>query len=105
MDIKFVKFEVLLPEESIEHKLGVLTVGHYDHVVSYTVTKGYWRPLNKAVPFNGKRGEIPFGTECNMEFKCLYAKINEVKKVIRKRMKAFLVLQIDIFRRVYLVFR
>ncbi|WP_370568617.1 hypothetical protein [Lysinibacillus sp. HST-98] len=36
MDIKFVKFEVLLPEESIEHKLGVLTVGHYDHVVSYT---------------------------------------------------------------------
>lgn len=26
--------------------------------------------------------KISFGTECKMEFKCLYAKINEVKKVI-----------------------
>ena len=82
MDIKIVKVEVLLPEESIEHKLGVLTVGHYDHVVSYTVTKGYWRPLDKAVPFVGEKGEISFGTECKLEFRCLYSKIEEVKKTI-----------------------
>lgn len=40
MDIKFIKVEVLLPEEYIEqlknqlNNLGVLTVGNYDHVVS-----------------------------------------------------------------------
>ncbi len=88
MDIKFVKVEVLLPEEYIEqvrnelNKLGVLTVGNYDHVVSYTVTKGYWRPLEKAVPFDGEIGGISFGTECKMEFRCLYSKIEAVINVI-----------------------
>ncbi|MGE7840064.1 cytochrome C biogenesis protein [Lysinibacillus sp. NPDC093712] len=88
MDIKSVKVEVLLPEEYIEqlrnelNKLGVLTIGNYDHVVSYTVTKGYWRPLDKAVPYDGEIGEISFGTECKLEFRCLYSKIEEVKNAI-----------------------
>ncbi|HDR7551508.1 TPA: cytochrome C biogenesis protein, partial [Bacillus mobilis] len=89
MNIKFVKVEVLLPEEYIEqirnelNKLGVLTVGNYDHVVSYTVTMGYWRPLETAVPYNGEKGEISFGTECKMEFRCLYTKIEAVINVIK----------------------
>jgi len=88
MDIKFVKVEVLLPEVYIEqlrnelNELGVLTVGNYDHVVSYTVTKGYWRPLDKAVPFVGEKGEISFGTECKLEFRCLYSTLEEEKNVI-----------------------
>jgi len=42
---------VLLPEEYIEmlrnelNDIGVLTVGNYNNVVSYSVVKGYWRPL------------------------------------------------------------
>jgi len=77
-----------LPEEYIEqlknelNNLGVLTVGNYDHVVSYTVTKGNWRPLEKAAPFAGEIGKISFGTECKLEFRCLYSKIEEVKNVI-----------------------
>jgi hypothetical protein len=90
MDIKVVKVEVLLPEEFIEvvrnalNEIGALTVGNYDHVVSYTVTKGYWRPLEKAVPYEGEKDEISFGTECKLEFRCLYQKIESVISVIRR---------------------
>jgi hypothetical protein len=47
----FVKIEVLIPEEYIENlrdelnHLGILTVGDYDHVVSFASVKGYWRPI------------------------------------------------------------
>jgi len=50
MDCTFVKMEVLLPEEYIEacrnalNDLGILSVGDYDHVISYSHVKGYWRP-------------------------------------------------------------
>ena len=89
MEFQFVKVEVLLPEEYIENlrnelnNLGVLTVGNYDHVVSYTFAKGYWRPLKESTPFNGTKGKISFGTECKMEFRCLYRDIQEVKNVIK----------------------
>ncbi|MEH7239496.1 cytochrome C biogenesis protein [Bacillus sp. JJ1562] len=88
MEPKFVKVEVLLPEEYIEelrnklNDIGVLTVGNYDNVVSYSVVKGYWRPLEEANPFNGSKGEISFGTECKMEFRCLMKNIEEVKELI-----------------------
>ena len=89
MKFTYVKVEVLLPEAYIIplrnelNALGVLTVGNYDHVISYTETKGYWRPLNTATPFEGKRGEISFGSECKLEFKCSYVRMNEVMAVIR----------------------
>ncbi|WP_107840442.1 cytochrome C biogenesis protein [Metasolibacillus meyeri] len=87
--MKYVKIEVLLPEEYIEpirnelNQLGVLTVGHYDHVVSYTVTKGYWRPLETATPYNGGKGEISFGMECKMEFRCNQMKIKKVLETVK----------------------
>ncbi|MFA1822083.1 divalent cation tolerance protein CutA [Virgibacillus oceani] len=90
MEFEFVKVEVLLPEEYIEelrnklNDIGVLTVGAYDNVVSYSVVKGYWRPLEEANPFNGSKGEISFGTECKMEFKCLMKNIAEVKELIKR---------------------
>ncbi|BAB06312.1 YqfO family protein [Halalkalibacterium halodurans] len=88
MTFTFVKIEVLIPEEYIENlrdelnHLGILTVVDYDHVVSFASVKGYWRPIQKANPFQGERGKISFGTECKMEFRCSYSKINEVKSLI-----------------------
>jgi hypothetical protein len=89
MDFKFVKVEVLIPEEYIEklrnnlNDIGVLTVGKYDNVVSYSLVKGYWRPLEDSKPFKGTVGEVSFGTECKMEFRCLYKNIEEVKEIIK----------------------
>ncbi|MEI5908042.1 cytochrome C biogenesis protein [Bacillus spongiae] len=88
MNFSKVKVEVLLPEEYIEplrNKLNnrdVLTIGEYDHVVSYSHVNGYWRPKKDAKPFNGEVGKVSFGTECKMEFRCPYTDIEEVKKVI-----------------------
>ncbi|HDX9579267.1 TPA: cytochrome C biogenesis protein [Bacillus pseudomycoides] len=85
MEVTFVKVEVLIPEEYIEtlrnelNEIGILTVGKYDHVISYSSVKGSWRPLEEAQPFNG----TTFGTECKMEFRCLYEKIEEVLSIIK----------------------
>lgn len=89
MKFEYVKVEVFLPEEYIEelrnklNEIGVLRVGEYDQVISYSEVKGYWRPLEQSSPFNGTKGEISFGTECKMEFTCSFKKIEEVKKLIR----------------------
>jgi len=62
MEFKFVKIEVLLPEEYIEkvrdqlNDIGVLTVGNYDNFISYSHVSGYWRPLEEATPFHGTKG-------------------------------------------------
>ncbi|WP_424955123.1 hypothetical protein [Jeotgalibacillus salarius] len=47
MNFDYVKLEVLLPEETIVplrnrlNDAGILRIGAYDHVISYTHTKGY----------------------------------------------------------------
>lgn len=90
MNITTVKVEVLLPEMFIENirnqlnAIGILTVGNYDHVISYTETKGYWRPLDEAIPYDGEKNEISFGSECKLEFKCEYSKIQETLKIIKE---------------------
>lgn len=63
--------------------IGVLRVRNYDYVISFSFVKGYWRPLEESTPFNGSVGEISYGTECKMEFSCLYKNIEEVKNIIR----------------------
>lgn len=89
MKFELVKVEVLLPEEYIEtlrnalNDIGVLTVGNYDNVVSYSSVKGYWRPLEGSTPFIGTTGEVSSGTEYKMEFRCFFNRIEEVKKLIR----------------------
>jgi len=90
MNFTTVKVEVLLPETFIEsirnqlNALGILTIGNYDHVISYTETKGYWRPLDRSIPFNGEKNVISFGSECKLEFKCEYSKIQETIKIIKE---------------------
>ncbi|MFG6120932.1 MULTISPECIES: divalent cation tolerance protein CutA [Thalassobacillus] len=89
MNFSFVKFEVLLPEEYIVplrdqlNKNKVLTVGEYDHVVSYTETKGYWRPLESSEPYSGEKNKVTFGSECKMEFKSPYKRIEEIRNIIK----------------------
>lgn len=88
MQIKRVKFEIYLPEEVIEtmrnqlNKQGLLTIGNYDQVISYSEEKGYWRPLLGADPINGEVGKLCHGTECKMEFSCEYIQLAKVKKII-----------------------
>ncbi len=60
MQFTEVKIEVFIPEEYIEmlrnelNKIGACKTGEYDHCLSYSSVKGYWRPLENASPFNGK---------------------------------------------------
>lgn len=89
-NLKVFKFvEVYLPEEYIEslrnelNSLGILTFEGYDHVVSYSTVKEYWRPLQESTAFSGAKGVISFGTECKLEFRCLYKNIEEFKNIIR----------------------
>ncbi|MBM0064432.1 YqfO family protein [Alkalicoccobacillus gibsonii] len=90
MEITNVKVEVLLPEQHIfklKNKLndaGLLTIGNYDHVLSYSHTKGYWRPLENSTPFNGKIGEVSFGKECKIEFRCTYSNMKKVEQIIKE---------------------
>ena len=76
MDFAVFKIEVYLPEASIEalreaiHAAGACRVGNYDHCVSITSVRGYWRPLESATPYCGDIGRICEGTECKVEFQC-----------------------------------
>ncbi|MBD7937530.1 cytochrome C biogenesis protein [Cytobacillus sp. Sa5YUA1] len=89
MLFEYVKVEVLIPEEYIVrlrdelNAIGTLTVGNYDHVISYSAVKGYYRPLEEANPYLGQIGKISSGTECKMEFCCLYSRMEDVKTVIK----------------------
>lgn len=65
------------------NEIGVLTEGKYDNVISYIIVNGYWGPLEGSTPFDGEVGEISFGTECKMEFRCSYRDIELVKKIIK----------------------
>ena len=90
LQFEVVKIEVLLPEEYIGslrnelNKIGVLTIGDYDNVISYSIVKGNWRPLEGANPFYGIVGEISEGTECKLEFRCLYSKYEEAVNIIKR---------------------
>ncbi|WP_100488295.1 cytochrome C biogenesis protein [Sporolactobacillus pectinivorans] len=89
MTIKNCKVEVLIPEVFIVklrnrlNEMGVLKVGKYDHVLSYSEVRGYWRPLEGANPYDGEVGKISSGSECKMEFRCPYESIGDVKRVIK----------------------
>jgi hypothetical protein len=84
-----VKIEIFIPEEYIEplrDELGRIDVGHignYDHCVSITDVRGYWRPLDGATPFAGEIGQISAGTECKVEVNCKWENIEEALRVIK----------------------
>ncbi|MDA1633741.1 divalent cation tolerance protein CutA [Bacillus cereus] len=90
MQFTEVKIEAFIPEEYIEllrdalNKIGACKTGEYDHCLSYSSVKGYWRPLNGASPFNGKIGQICKGQECKVEIKCERVLVKNALEVINK---------------------
>lgn len=80
---------MLIPERyiaSLRNRLneaGILTVGNYDNVISYSEVKGYWRPLEGANPYDGEIGNVSSGTECKMEFRCQLQRVDAVKTIIK----------------------
>jgi len=84
----YVKIEIFVPEDYIEtlrdelHKIGVGKVGQYDHCLSITDVRGYWRPLSEASPHAGIMGEINFGHECKVEISCRYDIVKNAITVI-----------------------
>ncbi len=84
-----VKIEVFIPLEFIEklrdelNGAGAGHIGNYDHCISVTTVRGYWRPLPGAHPYQGKAGEISSGTEAKVEVNCPWEKVPEALKTIR----------------------
>ena len=76
VEISTLKIEFFVPEafiDPIRHALAELDVGHignYDHCVSITDVRGYWRPLIGASPHAGEIGQISCGSECKVEVNC-----------------------------------
>lgn len=85
-----VKLEIFIPEAYIEMlrdelgKLGAGRVGHYDHCLSITTVRGYWRPLEGTEPFEGQIGRINEGTECKVEVNCSRHLVPVALKTIRQ---------------------
>lgn len=90
MHVPHVKIELFIPEQFVEtlrDELNVINVGHignYDHCISITHVRGYWRPLAGAVPYQGEIGKINEGTECKVEVNCRQEYVAEAIKVIRR---------------------
>lgn len=84
-----VKIEIYVPEAYIIklrdelNKVNACKVGDYDHVISITNTRGYWRPLENSTPFNGEVGKVCEGVECKMEIRCKRAYVKDAIRVIK----------------------
>jgi len=84
-----VKIELFIPEgyvEALRDAFGKIDVGHignYDHCLSVTPVRGYWRPLAGADPFDGEIGKISEGAESKVEVNCPWEKVEDVLRTIR----------------------
>jgi hypothetical protein len=89
-DFKDVKIEIFIPDEYVDtlrdelSKINVGRIGNYDHCISISRVRGYWRPLDGAKPFQGEIGIISEGTECKVEVNCRREDVNSALKVIRR---------------------
>ncbi len=85
----YVKIEVFIPNEYVNAlrdglgEIGVGRIGNYDHCISISDVRGYWRPLAGAVPYAGEIGEISSGQECKVEVNCKQKDVNEALRVMR----------------------
>lgn len=85
-----VKIEIFIPEQYIKtlrdelNKVQAGHIGNYDHCISITDVRGYWRPLAGATPYQGKINEISEGVECKVEVNCKREYVKEALAVIRQ---------------------
>jgi len=89
-DFIYVKIEIFIPENYIEtlrdelNKVNVGHIGKYDHCISITQVRGYWRPLPGSTPHQGKIGQISEGHECKVEVNCRAKDVEVALQVIKK---------------------
>ena len=89
MQVQDVKIEIFIPEQYIEtlrdelNRVNVGHIGHYDHCISITEVRGYWRPLAGATPYQGQIGEISEGVECKVEVNCKGEYVKDALDVIK----------------------
>jgi|LADL02.1.fsa_nt_gi hypothetical protein len=85
-----VKIEFYLPEENLEAMRLALSevqagiVGNYDNVFATTQVTGHWRPLEGAIPYLGKTGEMETAPELKMEINCKREFVSAAIRAIRK---------------------
>jgi hypothetical protein len=84
-----VKIEIFIPESYVPalrdelSKVGAGHIGDYDHCISVSTVRGYWRPLEDANPFLGKVGKISEGSECKVEVNCKLEVVKPTLEAIR----------------------
>ncbi len=85
-----IKIEIFIPEEYVKQlneelsRIDVGHIGNYDHCMSVSTVRGFWRPLAGAHPFQGKTGELCEGIECKVEVNCTIERAKEALEIIRK---------------------
>ena len=56
----------------------------YDHCISITHVREYWRPRVGANPYTGEIGKVSEGTESKVEVNCKWEDVENALRVIRK---------------------
>lgn len=90
IEFPYVKIELFIPEPYIEalrdelHKVNVGHIGNYDHCISISKVRGYWRPLAGATPYQGEIGKISEGEEYKVEVNCKREQVSDALSVIRR---------------------
>ncbi len=85
-----VKIEVFVPQEhalAVRDELaraGVGIIGNYDHCVSLTAVRGFFRPLPGANPAEGEVGQINEVAEYKLEVTCPRERVPEALRAIRR---------------------
>jgi len=85
-----VKIEIFAPPEAeaaLREALaqaGAGVIGDYDHCVTVTPVKGYFRPLPGSNPYSGTQGEISRVEEVKIEAVCRREQLAAVDAAVRK---------------------
>lgn len=58
-------------------------VGNYDCCLSYSKSKGCWRPLSGSSPYNGEENKLCTGTEYKVEVICRREKVDDTIRAVK----------------------
>ena len=89
-DFSCCKLEIFLPESHLEPLRKALQgvdaghIGRYDSCLSYTPVTSCWRPLEGAVPYLGRIGEVSWEQEVKVEVTCLTDRLEGTLEAVRR---------------------